>query len=399
VSARCRAALGWPPERVLTFVVDRGIFGAEVFEKVLATPPLHLITWEKGCQAQSWPPTGGVSGRMVIERARNRADDLRSYHLEYVDRPWPQDPRLRQIVARATNPQGRTIEVAVLTDDLSRSALEILRLMFSRWIQENDFKYLDKHFGINQITSYRAIPYEQVRQQVQDREVRSGQSKALSEQGRHLRARQAGLLVVQEQCDHKAARRQEPMKRWESPNDPAQAQELARLRRAQARYQSHRQERRQQIESLSQELAALEPQWEQARQKVSRWESLIAQNMVRLEPSQKRLMDRLRIIARNAFYAALVPFKKAYDNYRDDHDYFRHLTQASGVLEAQKEQIVVHLMPRVNYSPQLRRVIGSVLEQLNPQRPVLPDGSGRPLKFRLGRRSELKLSVQAEESG
>ena len=27
--------------------------------------------------------------------------------------------------------------------------------MFSRWIQENVFKYLDKHFGINQITSYR----------------------------------------------------------------------------------------------------------------------------------------------------------------------------------------------------------------------------------------------------
>ena len=26
--------------------------------------------------------------------------------------------------------------------------------MFNRWLQENDFKYRDKHFGINQITSY-----------------------------------------------------------------------------------------------------------------------------------------------------------------------------------------------------------------------------------------------------
>lgn len=316
-----------------------------------------------------------------------------------MDRPWPKDPRLRQIVVRATNPQGRTIEVAVRTDDLTRPAVEILRLMFHRWIQENDFKDPDKHFGINQITSYRAIPYEQLRQRVQDREVRSGESQARSEQRRQGRARQGRLLLVQEQCDPKAARRQERMKRLENPSDPAQAQELARLRQAQARCQSHRQGRRQQIEGLSRELAELELKLEQAPQKVSRWESLIAQNMVRLEPGQKRLMDLLRILARHAFYAALAPFKKACDNYRDDHDYFRHLTQASGVLEVQPEQIGVHLMPRVNYPPQLRRVIRGVLDQLNLQRPRLPDGRGRPLKFRLGRRSELQRSVQVQGPG
>ena len=43
---------------------------------------------------------------MVIERARNHADDIRSYHLEYWDRSWPKDERLRQIVVQATNPQG-----------------------------------------------------------------------------------------------------------------------------------------------------------------------------------------------------------------------------------------------------------------------------------------------------
>ncbi len=396
VVERCRRGLGWPAERCLTWVVDRGIFGAEVFEKVLADPALHLITWEKGYEAQSWPPEGGVRGRMVLERARNRADDLRSYHLEFVDRPWPQDPRLRQLVVRATNPKGQTIEVSVLTDDLTRAAVEILRLMFNRWIQENDFKYLDKHFGINQITSYRAIPYEQLRDQVQDRQVRSGEHKALSQQRHQLRAQHGRLLSVQEQCDHKALRRQARRQRLEGQSDPAPVQELTRLQRAQARYHSLRQKRREQIERWSRELDELEPKLEQARQKVSRLDSLIAQNMVRLEPSQKRLMDLLRILARNAFYAALAPFKKAYNNYRDDHDYFRQLTQASGVLEVQAEQIVVHLMPRVNYSPQLRRIIGGVLQGLQAPPPVLPDGSGRRLKFRLARRSELKLSLDGE---
>lgn len=63
---------------------------------------------------------------------------------------------------RATNPSGRTVEVAILTNDHTRAAClpcrhrqaaELVRLIFGRWVQENDFKYLDQHFGINQITS------------------------------------------------------------------------------------------------------------------------------------------------------------------------------------------------------------------------------------------------------
>lgn len=135
-----RSILDWPKERIMTCVADRAIFGQEVFEKVLSGPLLHLITWEKGYTQQSWPPPGGPSGSMVIQRARNHATDLRSYHLEYVDGLWAKDQRLRQIVVRATNPDGRTIQVSILTDDLTRPAMEIIALMFNRWIQENDFK-------------------------------------------------------------------------------------------------------------------------------------------------------------------------------------------------------------------------------------------------------------------
>ena len=116
--------------------------------------------------------------------------------------------------------------------------------------------------------------------------------------------------------------------------------------------------------------------------------------MVRLDPEKKRLMDSLRVIARNVFYKALQPLKKAYNNYRDDHGQFRQLTQASGVLEVCSDQIVVHLMPRVNYPPRLRRILATVLEGINAQTPVLPDGSNRRLKLRLAPRSEMKLSNQ-----
>ena len=396
VVERCRQVLEWPAQRVLTWVVDRAIFGKEVFEKVLINPVLHLITWEKGYEAQSWPPAGGVSGSMVIERARNRAEDIRSYHLEYWDRSWPKDQRLRQLVVQATNPNGRTIQVAVLTDDRKRAALEIVRLIFSRWIQENDFKYLDKHFGINQITSYGAVGYEELCDQVEDRQVRSAEAKALQEQRRQLRTRQGRLLLLQAQSEHQRGQRQKRIEQLEQgPPSEATNKELGRLRQARTRCENIRQARQEQIDQLSQQMAEVQQKAETAQKTESRLERMIEDKMVRMEPDKKRLMDCLRVIARNVFYAALAPFKRAYNNYRDDHDQFRQLTQASGVLEVHAKQIVVHLLPRVNYSPQLRRIIGQELDQLNERQPVLPDGSGRRLKFRLANRAEMKLSMQS----
>jgi hypothetical protein len=398
VVARCRQVMKWPTERGLSIVVDRAIFGQEVFEKVLADPALHLITWEKGYQSQQWPPPCGISATMVIERARNRAEDIRSYHLEYWDRAWPKDERLRQIVVQARNPRGRIIQVSILTDDKELAAVSMIRLMFGRWVQENDFKYLDKHFGINQITSYGVTGYDELRQQVEDRQVRSAEVKALQEQRRQLRGSQSRLLLLQAKGEHEQTQRQTRIQELEKQGDGDEAKnELARLRQGQSRWERTRTARQEPIQKLNRELAELDIQAQKAQQTESRLERVIEEKMVRLDPEKKRLMDNLRVIARNVFYQTLQPFKKAYNNYRDDHDQFRQLTQASGVLEVGLDQIVVHLMPRVNYSPQLRRILGAVLDGINAQQPVLPDGSGRRLKLRLADRSEMKLSIQTTD--
>ncbi len=398
VVKHCREVMQWGAERVLSFVVDRAIFGQEVFEQVLADAALHLITWEKGYQAQAWPPPGGITGAMVMERPRNRAEDIRSYHLEYWDRRWPKDGRLRQLVVQATNPQNHSIQVSILTEDQEAAAVEVIRLMFNRWVQENDFKYLDKHFGINQITSYGVTGYDELRQQVEDRQVRSVALKALREQQRQLRAQQSRWLLLQAQGEHQErARRQRIKESEEQPEAQEIRKELVRLRQRQSRWKSTRLERQEQIQKLSAELAELVAKTQKAPQTESRLEQLIEEKMVRLDPEKKRLMDSLRVIARNVFYKALQPFKKAYNNYRDDHDQFRQLTQASGVLDVGTKQIVVHLMPRVNYPPHLRRILTTVLEGINAQQPVLPDGSRRALKLRLADRSERKLSIHPSD--
>ena len=406
VIARARSILKWPSERVVSYVVDRGIFGGEVFEKVLQDPSFHLITWQKGFLAQAWD-SAQATGQMAITRTRNSSTDVRSYHFEYLDRDWLADPRLRQIVVQAIDPKGRTIQVAILTDDRKRGAPEILRLMFQRWLQENDFKYLDKHFGINQITSYGSVAYEDLRKEVQDREVKSAERKAIEARRASAHAQQAKLLLIQEKADFANRKRKQQCSELETQlcqlgadakaERSALAGRISRLQAAAKRHEKSSLQRRQQIDSWNEKLEALATELEATAPKGSRLEELIGADMVRMEPKSKRLLDTLRILARNQFYKALRPFKAAYNNYRDDHDYFRQLTRSPGVLEVGPQSIRIHLFPKSTYSREMKRIVKGVLEGINQEGLKHPTKNEFTLKFRLAQRSEMKVKMEIQE--
>lgn len=401
---RMRTSLQWSQERVLTMVVDRGIFGAELFGEVINDPALHLITWQKGFEAQAWPPAP-VSGSLGLERRRNHASDVRLYRFEYVDRLWDKNPWLRQLIVRAVNPEGRVVQVAILTDDLKRQAADIIRLMFNRWLQENDFKYLDKHFGINQLTSYRSIHYQELKDQLNDRQVQSQAWRELAQAGRDILRQQARVLLAQDRAQRAENQRQEKIgalqKQIQQPDSDEKslqnrAAELARLKMASRRYETYRQQRQAKLDEWHEKLQQNELKKEAAQKEVSRVDQLIEQDMVRLDTSAKRLMDAIKITARNLFYQALSPFKEAYDNYRDDHDYFRQLTLSAGVLRWNGQQIEVHLVPHLNYSPQLRNIIQKLMSSLNERNLTLPDGSQRPLRFRLTGKEQIAIRLQID---
>ena len=405
VIGRARQVLQWPADTVPTFVVDRGCYGLEFFEKVTGDPTFHLITWQKGFTVEAWDPAK-IMGQTTITRYRNNAADVRLYRFEYVERPWEKNSLLRQIVVQATDDKGRTIQVAILTDDLNRAAIEIIKLMFQRWLQENDFKYLDKHLGINQIDSYRSIDYQKLKGQVEDRQVKSAARKALD-----LKLKQATEPLKRRLLAEEQARQAHQLRAVKGPElaaklavesstDTPEYKELSRqmaaLKAADSRYETTRLERRKSIEQGHQEIAALQVQIAGTQAQESRLEAMIQADMVKMEGQSKRLLDVLRITVRNLFYQALQPFKEAYDNYRDDHDYFRKLTQSPGVMEVRAQEIVVHLMPRTNYGGELRKAVIQTLDGANAQgleHPCLP---GRKLKFRLGQRSEMELKMNLE---
>ena len=358
---RFRQGLQVCEEKTLTMVVDRGIYGLEMFVEVFENPRLHLVTWEKNYQLGKWDEAA-VAGVCILERPRNRADDLRIYRFAYLDQEWQRDSRMRQLRVRATNPQGRTIELGILTDDRQRPAEEIIRLMFRRWLQENDFKYLEKHFGINQLTSYASMPYGQIRDQVEDKQMKSGAYKALEKERQDICRQLKSLLLQEHQHSGKDAKRAERIKTLDR-----QHQQI--------------------LEKLA-----------QTEKAVSRLETLIEQNYYRLNTANKRVLDALKILARNVFYQALQPFKEMYDNFRDDHALFRNLTRSDGLLIQQPNGCIeVQLFPTAHYPPALCRIVEKLFDQINAKAPQMPDGSGRSIRFKLGKKEGIQIAIAKEQ--
>ncbi|MGH7960093.1 MAG: putative transposase [Opitutaceae bacterium] len=353
---RFRQQLGRPAAAMVTCVIDRGIFSHEVFTHAIEAPDHHLITWEKNYRSGQWDPQQR-SGQCVRERTRNHAADIRLYRFEYIDRSGAKNPQMRQLIVRATNPQDRTVEVGILTDARLRPAEKIIFRMFNRWTQENDFKYPDQHFGLDPITSYASVAYQRLKDQLETRQMKSGAYKALEQQAAQSKSALSKLLL---------------------------AEHLSPARSAQ---------RTTRIAALSQELKQVQETQAQTQKEVSRLETLIDQQMVRLDTRNKRLFDSVKLIARNAFHQAFRPFKRADNNYRDDHVRFRTLSQADGVLVETAEQVEAHLLPTANYPPKLEKIVTEFLAKLNATTPLMPDDSGRILRFPPAEKSGLQVAI------
>lgn len=341
--------------KIMTFIVDRGIYGLKHFESVIDDSELHLVTWEKDYKPIVWN-SKDIAGSFILERFRNNHEDIKKYHFEYQEEPWKKDPRMRFIRVQATNPKNKTIQLGILTDDKDRPAPEIIRLMFKRWVQENDFKYLEKHFGINQITSYEAIPYKNLKNQIEDKQIKSGAYLAIQKERTDLRLELKNLLFQENQHPNK------------NPD---------RLIK---------------IKNLSDQDKSLSEKLDGTQKEISKLDHLIEENYYRLDTSCKQVMDVLKIIARNAFYQTLKPFKKMYNNFRDDHAIFRNLTRSHGFVVETQNLIIVHLIPTAHYSPGLKKIVETFLDQLNKSNLIMPDHSNKIIIFKIGEKSGFELA-------
>ena len=148
--------------------------------------------------------------------------------------------------------------------------------MFDRWIQENDFKYLDVHFGINEITSYAVLSYQDIKKHLKDKQEKSGTYKDLEKQRLQLKSKLKTLLLNKHCAKHEKQSRDDI------------------------------------IADLTRQLNQLEEKIKLTEKEVSRLNRLSEEGFQKLDTSKKAIMDSIKILARNMFYKLLRPFKETY---------------------------------------------------------------------------------------
>jgi len=75
--------------------------------------------------------------------------------------------------------------------------------------------------------------------------------------------------------------------------------------------------------------------------------------------------------------------KVEYDNYRDDHMLFRHLTRSPGLIRETDNSVEIILIPQACFPPKVITIFNSMLKSFNHSEQLLPDGQQRKLMIHL----------------
>lgn len=362
-----------------TFVLDRGIYGMDALARFEQTGD-HVLTWLKGYGKSAWRENAPTTA-FVEHRPRNRADDLRTYRFECQEQSWAKRPGIRLIIVRATNPEGRTIEVAILCSNPHMALKRAVRLMFNRWLQENDFKYLDKHFGINQLTGYASSTYAQRTAEFRDRTVEAPGYRRLARELAECERTLGRLLVSQRRCLKKQTEAQAAIDLIEAKlqlikaakTDTKRSKELKekRTRHRQVLSRSGKRAKKLAEQIAQSEATAAELSRQQAGtlRDASRLELLIAENLESLDTRAKALFDAVRITCSNMFAALVARFRPLYNNYRDDHCWLRMLTRSDGFVQCIDGILQVELWLKGRYQKKqwntFKRFLAEVSETIN----------------------------------
>jgi hypothetical protein len=382
----CRAAfsnLMGPGKRALRWVADRGLYGLDTFRSIVDECKDHFITWEKNYKKDGWEETAQEQSFEYL-RARNNSEDLHRYVFRWQEHRWPRQPRFHRLIVRALNPSGRQIEVAILTSDSSEDRRILILALFRRWLQENDFGYMNRHLGINELTSRSHETYGSIRSELNDRQVQSRAYKKLKREKIRAESTLSRLLLKREKQRkaHTQQRQTEEAERMEiehqiqqqAPHaDEVQGEReenkrlkaLERLVAKHTKRDTHRKEKDDQLDPLIEaeprEAEEAEKRMAQSVRDESRLEALIEERYLRMDTRRKAFMDAIRLSCRNIFYKLAMEFRPLYDNYRDDHLIVRELTRSSALIE-KREGI---LTPTMEFQPATRNIVEEFLANMS----------------------------------
>ena len=396
---RFRETANIAADTTITMCIDRGIFSGEVFEQVVNTENLHIVTWEKGYKNDRWNSELPIHNGQII-KVRNNKQDKKLIKYQYQEYNWNKNLKIRQIIVRLPEKNAiGTIELSILSDDFKRSAILIINLIFNRWIQENSFKYMIAHFGLDQITSYSYFDYQEIQDDVQDKQHVGGKYKSLTKELNKIRGKLRTCLHKKHSLDLKFGVYEDISALTEQlTNEPTKeliqqfTQELSKSKTFNTNKKPTKKQKESYIKNLTLIVELNNKNYDKFTERknidkyVSKKEELAENNIKKLDTSQKQFMDIIKITAHNIFLLAFKPFKEKYNNYRDDHLIFREITRSSGIVKINDInglEITVNLFPKVEIYPKERKILQEIFNEINDKEVLACENLNSKRKLRI----------------
>jgi transposase-like protein len=163
-------------ERRVTVVFDRGGWSPDLFRKMVGWG-FDVLTYRKGKQ-EPWPEENFLVYRGVID-GREVEYELGERSVWVKKGFWMREIRRRR----------EEHQTAILTTRQDLDALELAYRMFSRWRQENFFRYMRQHYALDDLLTYAARPADP------DRLVPNQERRKLEGERRRLQIQRKKLLA------------------------------------------------------------------------------------------------------------------------------------------------------------------------------------------------------------
>jgi hypothetical protein len=334
------------PLRNLVFVIDRGIYGHDVLAEIHRRGDT-IVTWEKGYGHDGWDEKLPVL-HFRIMRYRNSLQDTTSCEFDCVRYPFCKIPGYDRIIVRARRDGKEDIEVSVLVNGDELTTEEAVTAIFSRWIQEGDFLYEVRHFGLNQITSYDFEDYGSLEECLIEKAVESN--------GYIVQKIRRGKLDGE--LRRLLHRREDSADRGKDLN----AKDMAR------------------IGALKDELKEIAESMRWTEKKCRKEDKLVEEGAQKLNTVPKQYMDIVKITARNIFFKLFGSFRPTYNNFRNDHAILRELTRAPGFVFCKDGKTMVFLHPALTIQPKVREKLQLFLDQTSD---AIEKSGGGNIEFKL----------------
>ena len=334
------------PLRPLVFVIDRGIYGQEILGRINRNGDT-LVTWEKGYGSDGWNDDLPVLN-FRLTRYRNSFQDTVSCEFDCVRYPFAKIPGYDRIIVRARAEGKDDIEVSVLVNGNALTTQEAVTAIFSRWIQENDFLYEVRHFGLNQITSYDFENYGSLGESLLEKAVESN-AYIVQKLRREALNRELKKLIL---------KKENTLDKGKILKDSDQLR----------------------VRALKDELAEIAESMRLMEKKCSKEDKLVETGAQKLDTAPKQYMDIVKITARNIFFNLFKNFRPTYGNFRNDHVMLRELTRAPGFLSCEDGKTTVLLRPALTIQPKVREKLQHFLDMASDGTEV---AGRRKIEFKL----------------